>query len=91
MKRFLMWASVLVLLAAPAMADSSVSTTTETTRTAVVPVPVPPPAESTTTYGSSTVTHKDDGIKRTDTRSDTYIAPDGSTSSKTKVIEQEKH
>jgi hypothetical protein len=91
MKRFLMSASALVLLAAPALADSSVSTTTETTRTATVPDPVPPPTQSTTTYGSSTVTHKDDGLKRTDSTSDTYIAPDGSTSSKTKVIEQEKH
>jgi hypothetical protein len=45
MKGFLLSASVLVLLAAPAMADSSVNTTT----------------------------------------------PDGSTSTKTKVIEQEKH
>jgi hypothetical protein len=91
MKGFLLSASVLVLLAAPAMADSSVNTTTETTRTVTAPDPVPPPATSTTTYGSSTVKHTDDGLKRTDSRSDTYIAPDGSTSTKTKVIEQEKH
>jgi hypothetical protein len=91
MKRFLISASVLALLTAPALADSSVNTTTETTRTVTAPDPVPPAAQSTTTYGSSTVTHQDDGFKRTDTRSDTYVAPDGSTSSSSKVIEQEKH
>lgn len=86
MKRFLMSAAVLALLAAPAFAQSSSSTTTETTRT--VDVPTPPPVQSSTSYDSRTVTHANDGTQSTDSTTEKYVAPDGSTSTTSKVIEQ---
>jgi hypothetical protein len=98
-KRLLLSASVLGLLAAPALAQSSsVTTSTQTTRTIegpvasepaplAVPVPPPPPAAS---YESRTVTHSDNGVEQTDSASEKYVGPDGSRSS-TKVIEQTTH
>jgi hypothetical protein len=91
MKRFLMSTAALALLTAPAFAQSSV-TTTQTTRTtnssiATEPAPVPPPAPPAS-YESRTVTHSDNGYERKDSASQERVGPDGSTSTRTKVIEQ---
>jgi hypothetical protein len=94
MNRFLIAAAALSLLAGPALAQSD--TTTETTRTITAPAPlypVPPaaPVDSSSSYKSSTVTHSDNGYERKDTSATKEIAPDGSTSTTHKVIEQETH
>jgi hypothetical protein len=87
MKRFLTSVAVLALLSAPAFAQSSSSTTTETTRT--VDTPTPAPVQTSTSSASSTVTHSDNGIVRTDSDTEKYVAPDGSTSTTSKVIEKQ--
>ena len=87
MKKFLASAAVLALLAAPALAQSASSTTTETTRT--IDTSTPPPVQSSTTYDSKSVTHSDNGEARTDSSTEKHISPDGSTSTTSKVIEQQ--
>lgn len=92
LKRVLMSASVLALIAAPALADSSVSTeTTRTITTAPVPQPLPPIPEqqSSTSYQSRTVTHSDNGVGRSDSVQEKQVAPDGTTRMMNKTIEQQ--
>jgi hypothetical protein len=105
MKGLMISVAALALMAGPALAQMSSSTTeTTTTKTEaapmvsapiiVVPAPAPAPSvteESGTSYESHKVTHSDNGADRVDSSSDKYVAPDGSTSTSKKVIEQDIH
>ncbi len=103
MKRLMISVAALALMAGPALAQTSSSTTeTTTTKTEAAPmvsapivvVPAPAPSvteQSGTSYESHKVTHSDDGTDRVDSSSDKYVAPDGSTSTSKKVIEQDIH
>jgi hypothetical protein len=93
--------TVLALLAVPAFAQTSV--TTESSRTVTAPAPPPPteppaivivpgtpaPAPSSS-YESHSVTHSTNGIDSRTSRSDEYVSPDGSTTSRSKVIERDQ-
>ena len=99
MKRLMISVAALALMAGPALAQTS-SSTTETTKTItesapIVSAPIMPVPNATeqsgTSYESHKVTHSDNGTDRVDSRSDKYVAPDGSTSTTKKVIEQDIH
>lgn len=101
MKRLMMvTTAAFTLIAAPVFAQSS-TVTTETTRTTEVPAPVPllppdPPApvlmvpgQSSSSYESHSVTHSDNGVQRTDSRTEKYIAPDGTVHTRNVVTQQD--
>jgi hypothetical protein len=96
MKRLMISAAVLALMAGPALAQMS-SSTTETSKTVTESAPVmsaplvPAPEQPSTTYEKHTVTHSENGDERVDRSSDKYVAPDGSTTTTKKVIEQDVH
>jgi hypothetical protein len=90
--------AALALMAGPALAQMSSSTTESTkTQTESAPMmsaptmPAPTSEQSGGTYESHKVTHSDNGADRVDSSSDKYVAPDGSTSTSKKVIEQDIH
>jgi len=114
MRRVLMSAAALSLLAAPAFAQAAMTTTSETTQwssspAAVVPQPMvivpaqpvvvpaqPSPVyeqrtviEPAPAYSTRTVSHSENGVARTDSTTEKYYGPDGSSRTVTRTVEQD--
>jgi hypothetical protein len=112
MKRILMSAAALSLLAASAFAQGAMTTTTESTQwsssPAPMPMPLPPPIVAvpvqpapvyemrtvvepdSSSYSTRTVSHLDNGVARTDSTTEKYIGPDGSSRTVTRTVEQDE-